>query len=103
MSSDSGKPSRRRFCRRATRSSSQRLGASIPTSTANPASSQRCPSVSIDEAGLVTFLKDRIAGFKVPEKIWFEADNLPHLGTEKIDKVSLRAKYRAAWQEMARA
>ena len=57
---------------------------------------------SIDEAGLIAFLKERIAGFKVPEKIWFEADNLPRLGTEKIDKVSLRAKYRAAWQEAAR-
>jgi len=60
------------------------------------------PGQSIDEAGLATFLKERIAGFKVPEKIWFEADNLPRLGTEKIDKVSLRAKYRAAWQEAAR-
>jgi acyl-CoA synthetase (AMP-forming)/AMP-acid ligase II len=61
------------------------------------------PGQSIDEAGLATFLKERIAGFKVPEKIWFEADNLPRLGTEKIDKVSLRAKYRAVWQEAARA
>ena len=61
------------------------------------------PGQSIDEAGLIAFLKERIAGFKVPEKIWFEADNLPRLGTEKIDKVSLRAKYRAAWQEAARA
>lgn len=61
------------------------------------------PGQSIDEAGLATFLKERIAGFKVPEKIWFEADNLPRLGTEKIDKVSLRAKYRAVWQEASRA
>lgn len=61
------------------------------------------PGQNIDEAGLIAFLKERIAGFKVPEKIWFEADNLPRLGTEKIDKVSLRAKYRAVWQEAARA
>lgn len=61
------------------------------------------PGQNLDEAGLSAFLKDRIAGFKVPEKIWFEPQNLPRLGTEKIDKVSLRAKYRALWQEAVAA
>ena len=37
--------------------------------------------------------------FKVPQRIWLSADKLPRLGTEKIDKVGLRAKYRAAWTE----
>ncbi len=59
------------------------------------------PGQSVDEAGLAEFLKDRIAAFKIPTKVWFEANSLPRLGTEKIDKVSLRAKYRAIWQQAA--
>jgi len=57
----------------------------------------------VSEAELADFLKERIAAFKVPAKIWFEADSLPRLGTEKIDKVSLRTKYRAAWQQASAA
>lgn len=59
------------------------------------------PGQSVDEAGLAEFLKDRIAAFKIPTKIWFEPTSLPRLGTEKIDKVSLRTKYRALWQQAA--
>lgn len=59
------------------------------------------PGKSIDEAGLAEFLKDRIAAFKIPTKIWFESTSLPRLGTEKIDKVSLRTKYRGLWQQAA--
>ena len=58
---------------------------------------------SVDEAGLAEFLKERIAAFKIPAKVWFEAENLPRLGTEKIDKVSLRKKYRALWAESGAA
>jgi acyl-CoA synthetase (AMP-forming)/AMP-acid ligase II len=61
------------------------------------------PGQALDEAGLIAFLKDRIAAFKIPAKIWFEPDNLPRLGTEKIDKVSLRKKYRAVWEEASAA
>lgn len=61
------------------------------------------PGTSVSEAELADFLKERIAAFKVPAKIWFEADSLPRLGTEKIDKVSLRTKYRAAWQQASAA
>ena len=59
------------------------------------------PGQSVDEAGLAEFLKDRIAAFKIPTKTWFEPNSLPRLGTEKIDKVALRAKYRAIWQQAA--
>ena len=53
-------------------------------------------------ADLCAFLGGHIAAFKVPQRIWLSADALPRLGTEKIDKVSLRAKYRAlAVAEMA--
>ncbi|MDB5710171.1 MAG: AMP-dependent synthetase [Sphingomonas bacterium] len=44
---------------------------------------------------LCGFLFAHIAAFKVPQRIWFADGPLPRLGTEKIDKVTLRAKYRA--------
>ena len=44
---------------------------------------------------LCAFLFAHIAAFKVPQRIWFVDEALPRLGTEKIDKVSLRTKYRA--------
>ena len=49
--------------------------------------------MSADE--LAAFLRDRIAAFKVPGRIWLSANPLPRLGTEKIDKVAVRATYRA--------
>jgi acyl-CoA synthetase (AMP-forming)/AMP-acid ligase II len=49
----------------------------------------------LDEAALQGFLCEHIAAFKVPARIWIATDPLPRLGTEKIDKVGLRAKYRA--------
>jgi acyl-CoA synthetase (AMP-forming)/AMP-acid ligase II len=53
-----------------------------------------------DGATLITedlcgFLFAHIAAFKVPQRIWFADGPLPRLGTEKIDKVALRAKDRA--------
>jgi acyl-CoA synthetase (AMP-forming)/AMP-acid ligase II len=50
---------------------------------------------ALDEAALQGFLCDHIAAFKVPARIWIAPEPLPRLGTEKIDKVGLRAKYRA--------
>jgi acyl-CoA synthetase (AMP-forming)/AMP-acid ligase II len=44
---------------------------------------------------LRVFLAEHIAAFKVPQRIWVSDVALPRLGTEKIDKVSLRAAYRA--------
>ena len=44
---------------------------------------------------LHAFLAERLAAFKLPARIWVSPTLLPKLGTEKIDKVSLRAKYRA--------
>ena len=49
------------------------------------------------QARLRAFLAGHIAAFKVPAKIWFADAALPRLGTEKIDKVSLRADYRGRW------
>jgi long-chain acyl-CoA synthetase len=44
---------------------------------------------------LTAYLFAHIAAFKVPQRIWVSADPLPRLGTEKIDKVVLKARYRA--------
>ena len=52
------------------------------------------PGATLDGEALCDFLKARLAPFKVPARIWFAADPLPRLGTEKIDKVSIRADYR---------
>ena len=50
-------------------------------------------SVSGDD--LRAYLAEHIAAFKVPVRIWLSPTPLPRLGTEKIDKVTLRAAYRA--------
>ena len=44
---------------------------------------------------LCVFLGQHIAAFKVPARVWIVDEALPRLGTEKIDKVALRATYRA--------
>ena len=51
----------------------------------------------MDVEALCEFLTTRIAAFKVPQRIWLSDAPLPRLGTEKIDKVSLRAAYRARY------
>ncbi|MFA5962755.1 MAG: class I adenylate-forming enzyme family protein [Sphingomonas sp.] len=49
---------------------------------------------SMTTEDLCGFLFAHIAAFKVPQRIWFSDAPLPRLGTEKIDKVTLRAIYR---------
>jgi len=53
------------------------------------------PGDTCTESELQDFLRHHIAAFKVPARIWIAGDPLPRLGTEKIDKVGLRARYRA--------
>ncbi|PAX07441.1 AMP-dependent synthetase [Sphingomonas lenta] len=55
------------------------------------------PGHALSEEGLREFLKARLAAFKVPARIWIVSDPLPRLGTEKIDKVGLKATYRAVY------
>lgn len=50
---------------------------------------------TLTEESLRAFLSERIAAFKVPARLWIVDEPLPRLGTEKIDKVSLKKKYRA--------
>jgi len=54
------------------------------------------PGRNIDEAALREFLAEKLAPFKVPARFWQADSALPKLGTAKIDKVSLRKKYRTA-------
>jgi acyl-CoA synthetase (AMP-forming)/AMP-acid ligase II len=53
--------------------------------------------------GLRAFLASRLAAFKVPERIWIAPDPLPRLGTEKIDKVTIRNHYRTIAAQSAAA
>ena len=49
----------------------------------------------MEPGALREFLLERIAPFKVPlvEHIWVTDEVLPRLGTQKIDKKSLREEY----------
>jgi acyl-CoA synthetase (AMP-forming)/AMP-acid ligase II len=49
----------------------------------------------IDRAKLVAFLEEHLAAYKVPAYLWIHDEPLPKLGTGKIDKVTLRDRYRA--------
>ncbi|MEG3089144.1 class I adenylate-forming enzyme family protein [Sphingomonas sp. PB4P5] len=53
------------------------------------------PGEEMTSDELSAYLFAHIAAFKVPQRIWMSTEPLPRLGTEKIDKVTLKAKYRA--------
>ncbi|WP_219894555.1 class I adenylate-forming enzyme family protein [Aquisediminimonas profunda] len=55
------------------------------------------PGQSVTADDLTTFLGSQLAAFKVPQQVWISSEPLPRLGTEKIDKVSLRKDYREIW------
>ena len=46
-----------------------------------------------DEQQLRDFLSTRLAAFKIPARFHFSEDPLPRLGTGKIDRVELKAKF----------
>lgn len=52
------------------------------------------PGSNVSAGDLTEFLGQRLAAYKVPCRIWLSSDALPKLGSEKIDKVSLRTRYR---------
>ena len=61
------------------------------------------PGQTLGADDLCAFLKAHLAAFKVPQKIWISEQPLPRLGTEKIDKVSLRKHYREVWAKGGQA
>lgn len=52
----------------------------------------------VTEDALRAFLGQTIAPFKVPVRLWQEHETLPRLGTEKVDKRTLRARYLTVWE-----
>lgn len=63
------------------------------------ASVQLRPGATTDEAALQAFLRDHIAHFKIPERIWIGFDPLPRGATDKIDRRALRAHCLKDWKE----
>ncbi|MEO1046263.1 MAG: class I adenylate-forming enzyme family protein [Pseudomonadota bacterium] len=49
---------------------------------------------SLEPEALQEFLGQHLAPFKIPTRIWHSSEVLPILGTQKIDKVTLRKQYR---------
>ncbi|WP_447764507.1 class I adenylate-forming enzyme family protein [Sphingopyxis panaciterrae] len=52
------------------------------------------PGSTVDADAMCSFLSARLAPYKVPLKTWMSNEALPKLGSEKIDKVTLRSQYR---------
>jgi long-chain acyl-CoA synthetase len=53
------------------------------------------PGAALEADALHDFVARDLAAFKVPARLWFSAEQLPKLGSGKIDKVTLRTHYRA--------
>ncbi len=49
--------------------------------------------MSVDPDALKVFIAERLAPFKVPAHFWLSPEPLPRLGTQKIDRVTLRKEY----------
>ncbi len=58
------------------------------------------PGSSLSEAELRAFLCEHLAAFKVPVRLWREEGTLPRLGTEKVDKRALKARYASGWDDV---
>jgi long-chain acyl-CoA synthetase len=53
----------------------------------------RAPNADLDEAGLRDFLKQRLAGYKVPRTIQFWDRPLPRNASEKLHKLKVKEAY----------
>ncbi len=54
------------------------------------------PGAAADEAGVIAAVRERLAGFKVPKRVWF-ADSLPRNAMGKVQKNALRARHEDAF------
>ncbi len=52
------------------------------------------PGSAVTAEDMTAFLGQRLAPYKVPFRMWMSNEALPKLGSEKIDKVTLRTRYR---------
>ncbi|MEP6868054.1 MAG: class I adenylate-forming enzyme family protein [Novosphingobium sp.] len=57
------------------------------------------PGAVLSAEDLREFLGTRLAPYKIPVRFWEETAKLPRLGTEKVDKRALRARYAAQWTQ----
>jgi fatty-acyl-CoA synthase len=57
---------------------------------------------AIDVGLLIAHCNERLADFKVPRYVAFEAEPLPRLATQKISKPILRDKYKDAHETLER-
>ncbi len=53
---------------------------------------------TLTSEALREYLLQHIAPFKVPVRLWEEKESLPRLGTEKVDKRALKARYLPLWE-----
>ena len=53
---------------------------------------------NLAEEDLREFLAARLAPYKIPAHFWREAEALPRLGSEKVDRCALRARYSALFE-----
>ncbi len=53
--------------------------------------------LQLSDDALRAHLEKHIAPFKIPVRFWQETANLPRLGTEKVDKRALKARFAAGW------
>jgi acyl-CoA synthetase (AMP-forming)/AMP-acid ligase II len=60
------------------------------------------PEAAIDAGELVTFARERLAGYKLPRSVEFVAE-LPHSPAGKVLKRELRARYGAPRSPVAAA
>ena len=51
------------------------------------------PGESLSPDDLKSYLAEHIAHFKIPEKLWQAEEQLPRLGTQKVDKRAVKALY----------
>jgi acyl-CoA synthetase (AMP-forming)/AMP-acid ligase II len=54
--------------------------------------------LQLNEEELRLHLQARLAHFKIPVRFWQERQALPRLGTQKFDKVTLKARYSEEWE-----
>ena len=50
------------------------------------------PGAVLDEAAVIAALRERLAGFKLPKRVWF-TDSLPRNAMGKVQKSALRARH----------
>ena len=56
------------------------------------------PGEAVGEESLRAFLAERLAAFKCPAVIWEASEQLPVLGTGKLDRVGIRKAYRERYE-----